>query len=104
MYIPKPGRDRCRAVSRIKGVALTFLPLWKSAHTSVFSQIVKAFPSPGQDLMGIRLMSYIPDQFILWKIKHQMHGDGKFYNAQIGGQMSPVPADLFQQKFPDFPG
>ena len=49
----------------------------------------------GQDLVCIRLMSHIPDQFILWQVQYQMQRHRKLHNTQIGCQMSSGSGLIF---------
>ena len=100
-HIPKPRRDRSRAVSGVKCIACTFFSLRESAHPAIFSQVIKSVFSSGQDLMCIGLMSYIPYNFILRQIKDQMHCHCKFYYAEIRCQMSSGFTDLLDQELSD---
>ena len=52
-----------------KRIAITLTSFGKSAHATIFTQALKAFPSSGQDLMRIRLMAHIPDDLILRQLK-----------------------------------
>ena len=54
--------------------------------------------------MCISLMSHIPDQLILWKIKHIVQGKCQLYHTQIGCQMSACLTYCLDQKAPDFLG
>ena len=85
----------------VKRIACTLFSLWKAAHSPVFAQLVKAFLPSGQKLMGIRLVSHIPDNLILWQVEDQVHCHRKFHNAQIRCKMSPAFTDLLNQKLPD---
>jgi len=51
--------------------------------------------------MGIGLMPHIPDDLILGQVKDIVQSHGKLHSSQIGSQMSPCSAQMFQQKFPD---
>jgi hypothetical protein len=54
--------------------------------------------------MGIALMPHIPDDAVLRGVKHQMQGNGKLHHPQVGGQMTPVPADGSDDEQTYFPG
>ena len=88
-------------MARVKAVAVTFLPLGKSAHASVFAQAVKALLAPGEQLMGICLMAHIPNHLVPGKIKCQVHGHCQLHHTQVGSQMAAVYTDLLNQKLPD---
>ena len=54
--------------------------------------------------MCISLMSHIPDQLILWKIKHIMQSKSQLHHTQIGCQMATCLTYTLDQKAPDFLG
>ena len=96
--------DRSRTVACVKRVAGALLPLREPAHAAVFSQVVKSVLSPGQQLMRVGLMSHIPDQLILREVQRQMERHRQLHHTQVGGEMPPCPADLFDQELPDLAG
>ena len=54
--------------------------------------------------MGVALVSDIPDQSVVWRVKDGMQGDSQFDGAEIGRQ---VPAGLrngVDQEFAQFAG
>ena len=79
----KPGRNRCRAVPRIKAVRSTLTALRKTADSSELPKRRKRFFSSGQNLVGVGLMSDIPDNLILRQCKGQMQCHGKLDHTQI---------------------
>ena len=85
----------------IKGVALTLRPLRKAAHAAVFTQLIKSFPAPGQELMRIGLMPHVPDDLILRQVSHEVERHRKLHSPQIGAQMPTGLTDLIDQEFPD---
>ena len=90
-------------MSSIKYIALAFFSLGKSAHSAVLSKGIKSFPAPGKKLMGIGLMSHIPDDLISRQVKRQMQRNGQLHHPQVGRQMAAVLTDLLNQELPDFP-
>ena len=48
----------------------------------------KGARSSRQNFMNIRLVTYIPHQLVLWRIKDFMKGDRQLNNAQVRRQMS----------------
>ena len=89
-------------MARIKAVAVAFLSLREAAHSAVFAQRLKALPPSGQKLVGIGLVSHVPDNFVLRQVQHQMERHGQFHSTQIGAQMAAGHTDFIHQKFPDF--
>ena len=51
---------------------------------------MKSFPPSGQDFMSVSLMTYVPDNPIIRRIKYVVQGDSQFYGSQAGSQMSRV--------------
>ena len=86
----------------IKSITITFFSFRKTTHSTILSQVIKAVFSSGQDLMGIGLVSHIPDHFIFWKLKAEMHRHGKLYDSKVGGKMTAGSADLLDQESADF--
>ncbi len=89
----KPRRDGCGAVAGIKGICRALHTLRKAAHSTEFSQCIKAILSAGEYFVSVTLMSHIPDDLVPVKIKCQMQRHGQLHHAEIGCQMSTVNAD-----------
>ena len=62
--------------------------------------MVEALFSARQHLMNIRLMSNVPDNFILRQMKAVFQCYGQLHNAQIGRKMSPCFGYLLQKEPP----
>ena len=86
----------------VEAVAVTLLPLRKSAHAAIFPQVIEACPSSGQQLMRIGLMAHIPDHLILREVKCQMHGHGQLHHTQIRCKVSAGLTERPDQKITDF--
>ena len=52
------------------------------------AQALHAFPAACRYFVGITLMAHIPDQPVFRGIEDGVQGDGQFYGAEIGGQMT----------------
>ena len=100
-HISKSCGNRSRTMPCIKGITFTLFSFWKSTHSPVFSQFIKPCFSPRQQLMRVSLMSYVPDQLILWKIKDKMKCHRQFHNPQIRCQVTSGHTDLLDQKLSD---
>ena len=86
----------------VKGIAVALLALREATHAAIFTHLIEAVPSSGQNLMGVRLMPDVPDQLVLRKIQHTVQRDRQLHDTEIGRQMTAVLADLFNEKRPDF--
>ena len=89
------------AVAGIEGVVFRLPSLGKAADAAVLAQIVKAALASAQDLVGIGLVSHVPDQLVFGKVEDPVHGDGQLDYPQVGGQMASVFAGLLDQKSAD---
>ena len=67
-----------------KGIAVAFRRLGEAAQSIQLPQMVEALFSARQHLMNIRLMSNVPDNFILRQMKAVFQCYGQLHNAQIG--------------------
>ena len=97
-YIAESCRNRSRAVPCVKGITFTFFPFGESAHPAVFTQTVKTVPASCEQLVRIRLVAYIPYQFVFREIKGQMQCHRKFDDSQVRCQMPSCMADLLDQE------
>lgn len=64
----EPCRYGGGTVPCVKTVAVALLPLRETAHTAEFPQVHKTVPPSRQNLMGIGLVSHIPNQFVLRQV------------------------------------
>ena len=85
----------------VKSVIFTFPALGESAHAAVLTQLIKTALAAAEQLVGIGLVSDIPDHLVLGEIEYPVHGYGQFDHAQIGGQMAAGPAGRLDQEPPD---
>jgi len=83
---------------------MAFFPFRESADTSVCPQGVKPVSSPGNQLVGICLMTHIPDDLIFRRIEHIMERNGQFNNAQAGRKVSSGIGYSFNDFLTDFIG
>ena len=88
-------------MSGVKAVAAALTALRKTAHAAKFAQAGKILPASRQKLVGVGLMSNIPDHLVLRQIKHQMHRHGKLHHTEVRCQMTSVFTDRPDQKLPN---
>ena len=60
-------------------------------------------PAAGDDLVGIRLVTHIPDQPVIGRIVDVMQRDGEFHHPQSRGQMPSGAGHRIDEKSPEFP-
>ena len=83
-----------------KGIAVAFRRLGEAAQSIQLPQMVEALFSARQHLVNIRLMSNVPDNFILRQMKAVFQCYSQLHNAQIGRKMSSCFGYLLQKEPP----
>ncbi len=66
------------------------------------AQMLELFPSAGQDLVGIGLMTYVENYLVLGGIEHIMQSHNEFHGAQAGGQVPGVAGAAFNYIIAEF--
>ena len=66
-----------------KSVMLAFSTFGKAGQAAVLAQRRKLLPAAGNDLMNVRLMAHVKDNFILRRGKNAVQSQGKLHHAQI---------------------
>ena len=87
-HSPRPAEIEVELCPVSNASQLAFLSLGKSAHSAVLSKGIKSFLAPGKKLMGIGLMSHIPDDLIFRQVKRQMQRNGQLHHPKVGRQMA----------------
>ena len=107
----RQGVRRCKAecsgdggggVPHVKRVKLTLLVSRKAGEPARRTERIEPIGAPGHEFMHIALMPDVPDQLILWKIKHIMQSKSQLHHTQIGCQMAAGAADVLYKKLSDF--
>ena len=88
-------------MSGIEDIAAALGPLRKAGHPAQFPKAVKAFPAPGQYLMRVGLMTYVPDHPVPCGVKSHVKGDRQLHHSQVGGEVSACHGQLFDQELAD---
>ena len=63
------------AASYMRGIPFFQVP------TTILAQMIKVVLAAGQDLVGIRLVSHVPYDLILWKIQKKMQCHRQFHGS-----------------------
>ena len=88
------------AVPRHKGVVLTLRRIGEAGDATLLAQGIKPLVPIGQQLVGIALVSHVPDDSVLRGVEHLMQRHRQFHGAQIGGQMSAGAGHRVDQLLP----
>ena len=63
-------------MTNAKGVVFALGALGEAGNAAVRAQLGHASTASGEDLVGIGLVAYVPDQAVIWRIENVMQGDG----------------------------
>src|SRR5277367_3529530 len=70
--------DRGTGVADPKRVVLAFAPRWERSEAAVLLDGVQKLAAPGQHFVRVSLVTHIPHQAVIWRIKYVMKSDGEF--------------------------
>ena len=87
-----------RGVTGDKRVAVGFIRLRETGHSSEFSEGLKSIFAPRKYFMDITLVSNVKKYSILRWIKNPVQSHSKLDYAKVGGQMSSGLGYVFQQE------
>jgi ribosomal protein S14 len=85
---PERGRNRGRRMGRTEGVVFAFSAARKTRNTIALTQRVHLIAPASEYLVGIRLMTNIPDQPVFRGIEDVMQRDRQLDRTEIGRQMA----------------
>ena len=82
--------DGCGGMPHPKAVIRALTAARKARKASQGTQGVELGGASGQQLVGVGLMSHVPDDLVLLHIEGMQQGQGQFHDPQRGGQMPAV--------------
>ena len=91
----------CWRMSSFPNIMNTFLSFLKTTQPFKLSKRCKIFSPSCQYLMHIRLMSYVINHFILWRIKNIMKCYCQFNNTKIARKMTTSLWNALYNKLSD---
>ena len=74
----------------VESVVGALLPLGKAGNAPLLPEGGESVPPPGQDLMGIGLVTDVEDDSILLLRVDPVQGDDQVHRPQAGSQVSPI--------------
>ena len=101
---PKARGDGGAAVACIKGVVGAFRTLGKATNPPMGPKGLKLVPPAGDQFMGIRLMSHVPNDLISRGIKDIVKGQGQFHHPEAWGQVPTVLGHCLNDGLTNLPG
>ena len=75
--------------------------LRKTGNPLVLPLGMKAVATTGKNLVGICLMTDVPDYVVTWRIKAVVQSDRQFDRSEVGAEVTARGRNRFQQEFPD---
>ena len=85
----------------IKIVVGTLLALGKARDAVLETQSIKFFKSARQQLVGVALVTDVPDDTVLREMKAAVKRHRQLNNTQVRGKMSPVDRNYLDELLPD---
>lgn len=80
-------------MAAVEHIMLALIGAAEAREPAFLTQGVKALVSACEQLMGISLMSDIPDELVARGIELLMHGESQLHDAEIGREMTAVLRD-----------
>ena len=85
-----------------EGVVFALRTVGEGAHAALGADGGHPVLAPGQYLVRVGLVAYIPDQLVFRGVEDVMQGDGQLNRAQARRKMAAGDADGLGQEFPQF--
>ena len=89
-------------MAHVEEVMLTFVRICVAGHIIVMGRVRISLHASGQHLVGIGLMGYVINDFILRRIEYGMQGHRRFHDAQIRTHVTHMDTGPFQHGLPHF--
>ena len=96
------GTDRGAGVPGSKGIVFTFLAAEKTTEPATATQVAHGIAPAGQDFVGVGLVTDIPYQPVMGRIKDMVQCDGQFDCTKACRQVSAGGRDRFNQELAQF--
>ena len=91
-------------MAHVENVIGALFPFWETADPPHLAEGGEAFLPAGDDLMGIGLVSHVPDQKVPWRIEHIVEGQGQLHRSQGRGQVAAPYRHGFNHHLPELFG
>ena len=100
---PERRRNGSAGMTAADGVGVRRFPAGLKGCTAVhLAQRAEKFLSACQQFVAIRLVADIPDQHIIRRMKDPVQGNGQLHDPEIGGEVTSVSGNGFQNDPPHF--
>src|SRR6202167_365847 len=80
--------DRSRGVPSTHDVVLGLRDRAKRCETTVLTDRLQLLSPAGENLVGIGLMTYVPEDLVVRRIKQRVQRDGQLARAEVGAEVT----------------
>jgi len=85
-------------------IVLAFRAQGKAVQAAGRANGMKLIFATGQQLVHVALMTHIPDEFVLGRLKDAVQRECEFDHPEVGSEMATVLGQDGDQLLADFPG
>ena len=96
------GGDGRGRMSGAEGIVWALVPLGETTDAVPRAVFPEQFPPTGNNLMGVCLMAYVKDDFILGGVEDSMERHDEFHRTQTGAQVAGIHGAAFHHVLTDF--
>ena len=104
LHEPEPVADGSGSVTGPDDVVLGFRAAREAAQAAVLTDRIEAVAPAGEQLVGIALVTHIPDDLVARAVEHAVQRHRELDRAQAGRQVAAHLAHAREDGLPDFPG
>ena len=90
--------DRRGSMADDEMIVLALRGLGITRHVVVVRGLEKSFGATCQHFVGIALVGNVEDDFVLWRVKHVVYGDGGLHHAEVGTAVTTMAAHFLNEK------
>ena len=84
------GADRSRRMAYPESIIFALTPFGESAQAIIFTIAGKLIAATGKDLMTISLVTHVPYQLVIGRIKNVVQGNRQLDNTKAGRKMTAM--------------
>ena len=91
-------------MARAEAVVLTLADFGVAADAILLADGIEDVAPAGEQLVGIALVAYVPNELVFANIVDVVEGKGEFDDAEGGGKVAPVVVDGVNHALAEFVG
>ena len=101
---PQGSRDGGAGMAGAEMIKAALAPLEVARHPILLAQAVKIFVSTSHQLVGIGLVTHIPNHLVAFEVEGLVEGKGELHHPQPWAEMAAAGAHHLQMALPDLAG